>query len=223
MKQIIMFISLITSSLTLGAKDHGSSSHHPSSIPQPNPTGISQNVKQSVKIAEAKTLEIFYPLYEKILQSNHGAIKLQAFIYAIKILQTQRAPKNFFNPQVRVGEKAPLDNFDPQPCKENLLFISSFAFYNNKDALKKEDLIAFQKAYPHLIPPSVNLKTLEGPLLPPINNKKIQFNPYSFGMLMVYRLRNKHLLKEEDLFNVDLTNKEGAFEFEKNYSLQRKQ
>lgn len=168
----------------------------------------------SVKKAEANTLNIFTQHYTTAAKDAIYAKRQQVNFYRIKRFQATHTTPAFFDPIHTTGVKAKPENFNPILDAQNIAMAAAYAPYNNCSRVSTEDVEAFARAYPHEVS-GINLKALEGELLPPnTSGQAFAYNPFSYGMVLTYRLRKANLLQGEAPEAIDLYNKEQAFAWE---------
>lgn len=168
---------------------------------------------KSVKTAEATTTQLFTQHYTTAAHDATYAKRQQVNLWRIKMFQATHTTPAFFDNST-TGVKAKPEHFSPILDAANIAMAAAYAPYNNCSRISMGDVAAFAKAYPHEVT-NVNLKALEGDLLPPnAEGRTFAYNPFSYGMVLVYRLRHADKLGGEAAAAIDLYNKEKAFEWE---------
>lgn len=168
----------------------------------------------SVKTAEAKTLNLFTQHYTAAAHDAIYAKRQQVNLYRIKQFQATHTTPAFFDPTHTTGVKAKPEHFNPVLDAKNIAMAAAYAPYNNCSRVSTADVAAFAAAYPHEVA-GMNLKALEGDIiLPNAAGQAFAYNPFSYGMVLVYRLRNTDKLGGQAADAIDLYNKEQAFAWE---------
>jgi hypothetical protein len=169
---------------------------------------------KSVKTAEATTSHLFTQHYTSAATDATYAKRQQINLWRIKMFQATHTTPAFFDPTHATGVKAKPEHFNPALDAANLAMAAAYAPYNNCSRVSKSDVASFAAKYPHEVA-GLNLASLEGDLLPPnAEGKAFAYNPFSYGMVLVYRLRHANKLGGESPATIDLYNKEKAFEWE---------
>jgi len=167
----------------------------------------------SVKAAETTTAQLFTQHYNEAARDATYAKRQQINFLRIKTFQATHTTPAFFNTSI-TGVKARPEHFQPTLDAANIAMAAAYAPYNNVSRVSKEDVEAFARAYPHEVT-GLNLQALEGDLLPPsATGQAFAYNPFSYGMILTYRLRNVDKLQGEAPTVIDLYNKDAAFRWE---------
>ena len=153
----------------------------------------------SVKKAEDRVIQVFEQLFIAAAKNPEYALRLK--------INLKRIEKTFPNVAVAPG-RAALKTGDDYLDKA-ILVASTYAPYNNSLKITQVDV----DAYPGLTDDWK--KIAAGALLPQNNGKDIAYDPFSLGMVLVYRLRNAEKLGGQDPMAIDLYDKNAAFVFEK--------
>lgn len=170
-------------------------------------------LRQSVNSAEAATLQLFTAQYANAAKDPTYAKRQQINLWRIKRFQTTHTTPAFFDTST-TGVKAKPEYFNPILDAANIAMAAAYAPYNNCSRVSKEDVEAFAQKYPQEVT-GLNLKALEGDLLPPnATGQAFAHNPFSYGMVLTYRLRNVDKLLGEAPTAIDVYNKDAAFRWE---------
>ncbi len=176
---------------------------------------VTNVIRESVKVAEDQTISTFVKLYTAAMANPTHKLRIMVYALRCKTAQDKLFAKTNFTAGVTTGIKAPLSTFDSSLVEDNLKMIAAYAPYNNTMSVTKDDVKAFAEKYPNSVK-GIDLKTLEGDVLPPLaDGKKVAYNPFSYGMVVVYRLRNVDKLNGEKPLDIDLYDKDKAFSWEK--------
>ncbi len=169
---------------------------------------------KSVKTAEATTTQLFTQHYTAAAHDATYAKRQQVNFHRIKKFQATHTTPAFFDATHTTGVKAKPEHFQPTLDAANIAMAAAYAPYNNCSRVSTGDVAAFAAAFPHEVT-GHTLASLEGDLLPPnAEGKAFAYNPFSYGMVLVYRLRHADKLGGQAPTAIDLYNKEKAFEWE---------
>lgn len=167
----------------------------------------------SVKDAETATTRLFTQHYNEAARDATYAKRQQINLWRIKKFQALHTTPAFFDTST-TGVKARPERFQPTLDASNLAMAAAYAPYNNVSRVSKEDVEAFARAYPQEVT-GLNLQALEGDLLPQnAAGQAFAYNPFSYGMVLVYRLRHQDKLGGESPTTIDIYNKDAAFQWE---------
>ena len=169
---------------------------------------------KSVKTAEATTTQVFTEHYTAAAHDATHAKRQQVNLWRIKSFQATHTSSAYFDAST-TGAKAKPEHFQPTLDAANIAMAAAYALYNNCSRVSKEDVQTFAAKFPHEVV-GLNLASLEGDLLPPnAAGQAFAYNPFSYGTVLVYRLRHADKLGGQAPTAIDVYNKEQAFAWEK--------